>query len=101
MMTAIVAHERHNTHEGARAGIRRIVAEVCAKYDLSLQEILGLRRSRTVAWPRQEVMWRAKRETTASLPMIGLMLGGRDHTTIIHGIRRHEERMKAEAAHGS
>lgn len=89
--------ERGKVNEGARAAFRRIVSEVCEKYQLTPELLLGHRRARAIAWPRQEIMYRASKETAASLPLIGRMLGGRDHTTVIYGIRRHEERMKAQA----
>lgn len=74
--------------------IYSILDEVARKYELSINELLGCRRSRHIAWPRQEVMYRASKETRASLPQIGAVLK-RDHTTILFGIRAHERRMKA------
>ena len=71
-----------------------IIAEVQRKHGVSYVELLSDRRSRYVAWPRQEVMYRAAKETRLSLPAIGRLLGGRDHTTILHGIRQHAKRMR-------
>jgi len=72
-----------------------IICEVANKYGLTHNELVSNRRSRQVAWPRQEAMWRCAKETTFSLPDIGRALGGRDHTTVIYGIRRYEQRMRA------
>lgn len=93
MNEAECAYIRSQVTIGARAKVRVIIAEVCAKYNLNPENIIGRGNARAFAWPRQEIMWRARQETAASLPMIGKLLGGRDHTTIIHGIRAHERRL--------
>ena len=49
------------------------------------------RRSRSVARPRQIAMYLAKSITSRSLPEIGRKFGGRDHTTVMHGVKRIEE----------
>ena len=75
----------------------QICNEVAAKHGYPVDELFSERRSRPVVIARQEAMWRCKRETPFSLPSIGRFMGGRDHTTVMHGIRRHEERMAKEA----
>lgn len=75
---------------------KEIVAEVCAKHKVSLLDLQSIRRSKGLPEARHEAMYRMRHETSMSLPEIGRRLGGRDHTTVIFGIRRHEERM-AEA----
>lgn len=74
-----------------------ILRDVAERYDVGVDEIVGPSRVRQFVVPRQEVMWRARHETPLSLPQIGQRLGGRDHTTVLHGVRQHERRM-AEAA---
>src|SRR3546814_18397007 len=54
-------------------------------------ERFSARRARGVARPRQSGMYLAKRLTTRSLPEIGRKFGGRDHSTVIHAVRRIEE----------
>src|SRR3546814_1796174 len=54
-------------------------------------ERFSARRARVVARPRQIAMYLAKRLTTRSLPEIGRKFGGRDHSTVIHAVRRIEE----------
>lgn len=73
---------------------RAIVKEVAREMEVSVMDIISPRRSREYVMARQYIMWRLKRETTWSLPRIGQFLGGRDHTTILHGIRQWEKRMK-------
>ena len=53
--------------------------------------MLSLRRSRPLASPRQIAMFLAKKMTTRSLPEIGRRFANRDHTTVMHGVRRIEE----------
>lgn len=75
---------------------KAIVAEVCTKHGVSILDLASIRRSRGLPEARHEAMYRLRHETTMSLPEIGRKLGGRDHSTVLNGIRRHEERM-AEA----
>jgi len=73
---------------------KRIAREVCLKHQVSMAELLSMRRSQFLCLARYEAFWRCREETTMSLPQIGYRFGGRDHTTVLHGIRRHEERMR-------
>ncbi len=68
-----------------------IIRKVADHYNLRLTDILSPRRARSVARPRQIVMYLAKRLTSKSLPEIGRRIGGRDHTTVMHGVKRIEE----------
>ena len=54
-------------------------------------DLISERRNRAIARPRQAAMWLAKQLTTRSLPDIGRRFGGRDHTTVLHAVRRIEE----------
>lgn len=74
--------------------IQQIQIEVCQKYGLTLAEMIGAQRAQRICRPRYEAMYRAKKETTASLPMIGRAFGGRDHTTVLHAIWKHELRLQ-------
>lgn len=67
--------------------IQKIVAE---HYSLKQADLISERRARAVARPRQVAMWLAKQVTTRSLPDIGRRFGGRDHTTVLHAVRRIE-----------
>ena len=72
--------------------IQKAVAE---HFGLTQADLLSERRARSVARPRQAAMWIAKQITTRSLPDIGRRFGGRDHTTVLHAVRRIEA-LKAE-----
>lgn len=69
--------------------VRRIVMEVCHKHGVSAIEICSEHRSQRIVVARHEACYRLRKETTWSLPRIGKFLGGRDHTTILHGVRKH------------
>ncbi len=71
--------------------VDEIIRKVADHYNLRLNDILSPRRARSVARPRQIAMFLAKRLTSKSLPEIGRSFGGRDHTTIIHGVKKIEE----------
>ena len=78
-----------------RASQRRITIDdiqrkVADYYNLRLSDLLSARRSRTIARPRQVAMYLSKVLTTRSLPEIGRKFGGRDHTTVIHAVKRIE-----------
>lgn len=66
-----------------------IIAEVARKHGLKVADLKGPRRNRPYVRARQEAMYRCYRETDNSLPAIGRAFGNRDHTTVLHGIRRH------------
>ncbi|MDP2205239.1 MAG: chromosomal replication initiator protein DnaA [Alphaproteobacteria bacterium] len=76
---------------GRRITIEDIQRRVADHYNLRMTDILSPRRARPVARPRQVAMYLAKALTEHSLPEIGRKFGGRDHTTIIHGVRKIEE----------
>ncbi len=60
-------------------------------YNIRLSDIIGPKRLRSYARPRQVAMYLCKQLTSRSLPEIGRRFGGRDHTTVMHGVRRIEE----------
>jgi chromosomal replication initiator protein len=74
-----VAPRRHNITP------QKVVEVVAHHYGLDVDKLTGRSRTRTVALPRQVAMFIARQETEASLPQIGEVLGGRDHTTVMHG----------------
>ena len=83
---------------GRRAHITpsQVVETVSKFYNLSVKELVSAARNRELVQPRQVAMYLIRQETDASLPEIGNLLGGRDHTTVIHGIERVKERLEAE-----
>ena len=74
-----------------------IIRELCDKYNITVQQLLGARRSQPIAQARQEGYWRASRESGASLPQIARVFNRANHTTVWYGIKRHEERLKTSA----
>ncbi|MGA0540757.1 chromosomal replication initiator protein DnaA [Neotabrizicola sp. VNH66] len=71
--------------------IEEIQRKVAEHYNVRLSDLIGPKRLRTIARPRQVAMYLAKQLTSRSLPEIGRRFGGRDHTTIMHGVRKIEE----------
>lgn len=70
--------------------MKTILRTVARHYRVSVNEIRSSRRWAVSVRPRQIVMWMAKELTLRSYPEIGMMLGGRDHTTIMHGVKQIE-----------
>jgi chromosomal replication initiator protein len=83
---------------GRRVTIEDIQRKVAEHYGIRLSDMHSPRRARPVARPRQIAMYLCKQLTTHSLPEIGRKFGGRDHTTIIHGVRKIEELLATDAA---
>ncbi len=86
-----------------RANDRRITIEeiqkrVAAHYNIRMADMHSARRARNVARPRQVAMYLSKQLTPRSLPEIGRKFGGRDHTTVMHAVRRIEELRQTEAS---
>lgn len=74
----------------------------CREIGVKVEDIMGDSRYRKHVWPRQMLMWEVKqRSPDISFPQLGRIFGGRDHTTMLHGIRAHERRMADERAPGS
>ena len=69
-------------------GADEIVDHVARHFGLEVSEVKGRSRKRVVARPRQIAMYLIREETGASLPQIGDLLGGRDHSTILYGCER-------------
>ena len=78
-------------HSDRKITVEEIQRKVSDHYNIRLSDLIGPRRMRTYARPRQIAMYLAKQLTSRSLPEIGRRFGGRDHTTVIHGVRRIEE----------
>ncbi len=78
-----------------RITIDEIQRKVADYYNLRLVDMSSPRRSRSVARPRQVAMYLCKHLTTRSLPEIGRKFGGRDHTTVLHGVNKIEQ-LRAE-----
>ena len=74
-----------------RVTIDEIQRRVAEHFNIRLSEMTSERRARAVARPRQIAMYLAKQLTTRSLPEIGRKFGGRDHTTVMHAVRKIEE----------
>lgn len=93
-ITAAILTPRERTK---RLSVKLVVHAVARFYDLPYRDLLSARRTRDVVRPRQVAMWLAKRLLLASLPHIGRCIGGRDHTTALHGVRT-IERLRLEDA---
>ena len=74
-----------------KVSIEEIQRKVAEHYNIRLSDMIGPKRVRTVARPRQIAMYLSKQMTSRSLPEIGRRFGGRDHTTIMHGVKKIEE----------
>lgn len=77
--------------------IEEIQRKVAEHYNIRLSDMIGPKRLRNIARPRQIAMYLAKQLTPRSLPEIGRRFGGRDHTTIMHGVRKIEELMATDS----
>ncbi len=71
--------------------VEEIQRKVSEYYNIRLSDIIGPKRLRSYARPRQVAMYLCKQLTSRSLPEIGRRFGGRDHTTVMHGVKRIEE----------
>ncbi|PRY93230.1 chromosomal replication initiator protein DnaA [Hasllibacter halocynthiae] len=80
-----------------KVSLEEIQRKVAEHYSIRLSDLIGPKRVRTIARPRQVAMYLAKTLTHRSLPEIGRSFGGRDHTTIMHGVRRIEELQQIDA----
>lgn len=82
--------------EPRRVRIEDIQRVVAKHYNVSRQELVSNRRTRVIVKPRQIAMYLAKALTPRSFPEIGRRFGGRDHTTVLHAVRKIEELIAAD-----
>ena len=80
-----------NVSEPRRVRIEDIQRIVARHYNVSKQELISNRRTRVIVKPRQIAMYLSKTLTPRSFPEIGRRFGGRDHTTVLHAVRKIEE----------
>lgn len=74
-----------------KISVEEIQRQVSDHYNIRLSDMIGPKRLRNFARPRQVAMYLCKQMTSRSLPEIGRRFGGRDHTTVMHGVKRIEE----------
>jgi chromosomal replication initiator protein len=86
----------YRSGEPKRVRIEDIQRVVARHYNVSKTELLSNRRTRTIVKPRQVAMFLAKMMTLRSLPEIGRRFGGRDHTTVLHAVRKIEGLSQAD-----
>lgn len=83
----------------ARSGAVRtddVIGAVLAYYQVTEKDLFGRQRKREIVLPRQVAMYLLREETDSSLSEIGAVLGGRDHTTVIHGIEKIESLLETD-----
>jgi chromosomal replication initiator protein len=76
-----------------QSSVADIQAAVVEQFGLTREELLSSTRVARIAWPRQLAMYLARELTSESLPAIGRLFGGRDHTTVLHAWRRTSARL--------
>ncbi len=85
------AHDR-------RLSMEEIQKRVAEHFKIRISDMSSARRARAVARPRQVAMYLSKQLTSRSLPEIGRAFGGRDHTTVMHAVRKVEELVRLDSA---
>ena len=89
MLEGILAHSTEISPD-------QIISVACQHFGLTQEQLLGRSRVRTISVPRQLVMYIIREETGISYPEIGRILGGRDHSTIVHGCEKISELIKKD-----
>ena len=90
-MTAPDAYDA--TRPAVEPAVRTIQRRVAARYGVRVNDIRSARRGQAVVWPRHVAIHLSRELTMRSLPEIGRLFGGRDHTTVMYALRRVELRM--------
>jgi chromosomal replication initiator protein len=97
-MAEMALRDLLRSKEPKRVRIEDIQRVVSKYYNVSKADLLSARRTRTVVRPRQIAMYLSKQLTPRSLPEIGRRFGNRDHTTVLHAVRKIEEMVNADRA---
>ena len=97
-MAEMTLRDLVRSSEPRRVKIEDIQRVVSKHYNVTKADLLSARRTRTIVRPRQIAMYLAKVMTPRSLPEIGRRFGNRDHTTVLHAVRKIEEMARADYA---
>jgi chromosomal replication initiator protein len=84
--------------EDPQISVDSIVSAVAKFFNIKVQDMKGPRRTRQLVVPRQVAMFLARRHTGLSLPEIGKHFGGRDHTTVMHAVRKIDNQIETDEA---
>lgn len=95
-LAAMALRDLANTCDTIRVRIEDILRVVGRHYAVPRADLLSPRRARSIVRPRQVGMYLAKKLTPRSLPEIGRRFGGRDHSTVLHAVRKIEELLKTD-----
>ncbi len=95
-LAALVLRDMQASPDGSRIKIDDILKVVGRHYNVGRTDLLSPRRARSVVVPRQIGMYLAKKMTARSLPEIGRRFGGRDHSTVLHAVRKIEGQIKTD-----
>ena len=91
MKMAVKVLEQFGSQTRQTITTEKIIEYICRYYNLQIDDLLGKKRPKNIAVPRQIAMYLCRKLTEASLPKIGSSFGGRDHTTVIHACEKIEK----------
>jgi chromosomal replication initiator protein len=95
-LAGMVLRETASAADQGRIKIEDILKIVGRHYNVAKADLLSPRRARTVVMPRQVGMYLAKKLTSRSLPEIGRRFGGRDHSTVLHAVRKVDDQIRKD-----
>ncbi len=81
-----------------KVNMDQVVRLVAKYYGVSVEQLRGKGRTRSISYPRQVAMFLCRTETDCSFPQIGTYMGGRDHTTVMHGYEKIATKVDADEA---
>jgi chromosomal replication initiator protein len=95
-LASMVLRDMSATADQGRVKIDDILKIVGRHYNVARTDLLSPRRARSIVMPRQIGMYLAKKMTSRSLPEIGRRFGGRDHSTVLHAVRKIDDQMRVD-----
>lgn len=88
LITRLLGAKEGDKNIARRVSFKEVMEVVASFYNLKMGDIKGQKRNRPIAQPRQILMYLLRTDLNLTLDEIGELLGGRDHTTIIHGVEK-------------
>lgn len=95
---AMVADETENNLKVPKISVMTVQRVICKSYHITREQMCSDRRSEHLVWPRHVAMYVSEQMTASTFNLLGRLFGGRDHTTVLHAVKKIAKLVSTDAA---